>query len=397
MPTAPRKPAPRATSRPPVIGIDATAAAVREPTGVAVYLDRLVRALARTAPDVDLRVCYRLSKWPRRRLLPRPDAPNVSLSLYEERLPRALLPRLDLYHGADIRLPGGPVPRVATIHDLYSVTSPDLETAHFRAKRSAQYERAAREALAVITHSEHTAVEVRRTYSLEASRVRACPLGVDPEFTPGAASRAAPVLARLAIVRPFIVFLGLLSRRKNPVAAVRALARMAERGGPPLDLVLAGRDHDALAATLEEARRLGISGRVRAVGYVAREALPPLVASARALVMPSQDEGFGLPALEAMACGCPVVAASRGAIPEVTGGAARLVEPDDVEATATALLEVVEEGDARRRAIEAGRARAALFTWDETARRTLSVYRDVLRSTQGADLRPPLDDGSAPA
>jgi glycosyltransferase involved in cell wall biosynthesis len=361
------------------IAIDATPAAVPEPTGVAIYIDRLVRGLARVAPEVRFLVCYRLSKLRRRRLLPAPGGGNARRALFDERLPRFFAPRADLFHGADIRLPArADVPLVATVHDLYSVTSPGFETARFAAKRSAQYAAAARCAAAIVTHSEHVARAVRRTYSLPDDRVSAVPLGVDEAYRPIEAAEAAPRLARLGVRAPYLLFVGLLSQRKNPIGAVRALARLREKGGPPLELVLAGRDHDALAGVRAEAARLGVADRVRALGYVAPADLPALYARARALVFLTLDEGFGLPAIEAMACGTPVVAARRGAVPEVAGGAALLVEPDDPEAAAEALLEVTADGAAREARIAAGRALAARYTWDETARRTLAVYRRVL-------------------
>lgn len=360
------------------IAIDATPAAVPEPTGVAVYIDRLVRGLARVERDIELLVCYRLSKLRRRALLPRPEAPNVRRALFDERLPLFLAPHADLFHGADIRLPTRAMPRVATVHDLYSLTSPELEAPGFVAKRSGQYAAAAREADAVITHSEHVAEAMRRAYGLPAERVTAVPLGVDPAYRPEAAGGGPEILARHGIKQPYVLAVGLLSRRKNPLGAVRALARIRARGGPPFDLVFAGRDHDAGAAIVAEAERLGIAGAVRLCGYVPPGDLPALYACARALVFLTLDEGFGLPAIEAMASGTPVVAARRGALPEVAGDAAVLVDPEDEEAAVEALLEVTTDGPARAARIAAGLARAARFTWDETARRTLAVYRRVL-------------------
>jgi alpha-1,3-rhamnosyl/mannosyltransferase len=366
------------------VAIDATPAAVPQPTGVAVYIDRLVRGLARVERDMRFLVCYRLSKLSRRALLPRPAAPNVRRALFDERLPHFLAPHLDLFHGADIRLPTRAMPRVATIHDLYSLTSPELETPGFAAKRSGQYARAAREADAIITHSEHVARAVRREYGLPEDRVVAVHLGVDPGYTPAAAGGAAETLARYGLARPYLLSVGLVSRRKNPVGAVRALARLRARGGPPLDLVLAGRDHDALASVRAEAARLGLADAVRPLGYVAPADMPALYACARALVFLTLDEGFGLPAIEAMASGAPVVAARRGALPEVAGEAAILVEPEDADAAAEALLEVTADGSARAARIAAGLARAARFTWEETARGTLAVYRRLLPRAQAA-------------
>lgn len=363
----------------PTIAVDVTAAAVPEPTGVAVYLDRLARALPRIDPETRFLLCYRLSKLGRRALVPAPTAPNARRALFDDRIPLVRSRRIDLFHGADIRLARGPWPKVATVHDLYSLTSPEPEDPRFVAKRVAQYERAACEARAIVCHSEHVAREVRRRFSLPEERVVVVPLGVDPEMRPLDEAEAAPVAAWYGVLaRPYVLAVGLISRRKNAVGAVRALARARARGGPPLDLVLAGREGGAGEAVRAEAARAGLADAVRAVGYVPRRDLPALYSRARALIMLSLDEGFGLPALEAMACGTPVVAARRAALPEVAGEAAVLVDPEDADAAGDALLEAVAEGSARAARIAAGRARAARFAWEETARRTLAVYRRVL-------------------
>lgn len=365
-----------------IIAVDVTPAAVRAPTGVAVYLDRLARALPAVDPETTYLSCYRLFRLWRRRRVPVADLPNARRALFDERLPSWTRPRCDLFHGADIRLPRGlEVPLTATVHDLYSLTSAQLDDPEFTAKRSAQYRDAAERAALLFTHSEHVRREVIARLGVAPARVRAVPLGVDASYGTRKVEWTADVL-RLLDLTPggYVLSTGMVSRRKNPLGAVRALARMRARGGPALRLVFAGKDHDQAAAVRAEAARLGLGpDAVRLLGYVPPDMLPFLYGGARALLFLSLDEGFGLPVLEAYASGAPVVAARRGAIPEVAGeGAAWLVEPEEEDAAAEALLAACAEGRERERRIEAGRARAAGFTWEETARRTAAGYREAL-------------------
>jgi len=368
--------------RPLTIGVDVTPAAVREPSGVAVYLDRLVKALPEVDPASRYLSCYRLFRLLRRRRVPVADLPNARRRLFDERLPRALAPRLDLFHGADIRLPARlDAPLVSTIHDLYSLTSAGLETERFVALRTSQYKDAVARARVVITHSEHVRSEVIARLGASPGRVRAVPLGVDQAYAAHRPEWTADVLRLLELTpQSYVLAVGMVSQRKNPLGLVRAVARLRAKGGPPLSVIFAGKDHDQAAAVREEARRLGLTpDEARVLGFVPPEMLPVLYAGARALAFLSLDEGFGLPVLEAYASGTPVVAARRGAIPEVAGeGAAWLVDPLDVEAAAEALLAACAEGAERAGRIEAGKARARGFTWERTARLTRAAYGEAL-------------------
>ncbi len=366
------------------IAIDCSPAAVPEPLGVAVYIRGLVRGLAEVDAETRYFLCHRLSRLRRASHLVRPPGPNFRRKLIQEPFHPFFSRRLDLFHGADTRLPRGfaGVPKVATVHDLFSL-APDgfFSDEAFRAKRLRQYDAAAREAAAVIGHSAHVRDQVVRRLGVPRERVFAVPLAPDPAHRPRSEAEVAPVRERHGLPARYVLAVGLLSRRKDPVAAIRALAGLGDR---TIVLALAGRDADAAAAARAEAARPGIEGRVRFLGYVPAPDLALLYAGARALLFPSRDEGFGLPVLEAMASGTPVVAAARGAIPEVAGDAAALVDPDDPTAVAAALSEAVEDGPGRRTLVERGRERAGGFTWTRTARETLAVYRAALAPSRVA-------------
>jgi glycosyltransferase involved in cell wall biosynthesis len=167
----------------------------------------------------------------------------------------------------------------------------------------------------------------------------------------------------------------LLWYRKNLVRLVEAFAMVKERlREPTLKLVITGKKGESYQEIVETAERLGVCGDLVLTGYIPLEDMPVLLSGAEALVFPSLDEGFGLPLIEAMACGCPVISSNRSAIPEVTGEAALLVEPEDTAAIAGCMEKVLTDPAEKERLRGLGMARSALFSWEQTARKTLAVF-----------------------
>jgi glycosyltransferase involved in cell wall biosynthesis len=238
---------------------------------------------------------------------------------------------------------------VVTVHDLSFEREASAMGRWHRAIFRRVVPRAVQRARRVIAVSERTKRDLIELYGVPESKIAVTPHGVDPAFGPGAEGG-----------RDYLLYVGAIQERKNPLAAVQAASEVG------LPLVVAGPEREpALARELE---RLGADLR----GYVEKDELAQLYRGAAALVLPSRYEGFGLPVLEAMACGTPVVAASDPAMREVAGEAALYAEPGGL---ADAIRQAIAE---RERLVAAGFTRAAQFTWDETARRTLDVYREVL-------------------
>jgi glycosyltransferase involved in cell wall biosynthesis len=223
--------------------------------------------------------------------------------------------------------------------------------------------RSARRAARVLAVSELTRRDLIDLYGIPEEKIVVTPNGVDPAFRPEGPSPDG---------EPYALFVGALQPRKDAAAAIEALALIGD-GAPRL--VVVGQDKGGRAEAERSAEHNGLAARVEFRGHVPQEELAALYRGAACLVFPSRYEGFGLPVLEAMASGTPVVATTAGALPEVAGGAAILVEERNPVALAGGIERALAD---RERLVASGLERARQFTWAETARRTLNVYRELL-------------------
>ena len=349
-------------SQPPLVVIDADVLGRRR-TGDETYVANLLRELGALAPT-DLRLAA-VTRRPD--LVPAGIEPIelparsqvVRMAVAMQRRLRKLRPALGHFQYA-IPL-GFQAPAVVTIHDLSFERDRAMMGLRDRLIFRTVVPRAARRAERVLTVSERTRRDLIEHYGLPEGKIVVTPNGVDPAFGPDAPKEEAT---------PYALCVGALETRKDPVSAVEAIALV-----PGLRLVLAGPDRGDGRAVRETVARLGLGARVDLLGYVDQKRLAALYRGASCLVFPSHYEGFGLPLLEAMASGTPVVAARTGAVPEVAGDAAVLVEAGSPVALALGIEEAL--GD-RERLVAAGLEHARRFTWAETARRTLDVYRELL-------------------
>jgi glycosyltransferase involved in cell wall biosynthesis len=232
--------------------------------------------------------------------------------------------------------------------------------------------RAARSADAVIAVSRHTAEDLTRRSRVPRERIHVVPLAA---ALPMADGEVEETLGRLKVRAPYVLFAGTLDPRKNVVRLVRAYRRVASRGAPH-SLVLAGPMGWHPQGLLRELA-VEAPGEIVLTGRTEPADLDALYRGAAVFVYPSLYEGFGLPVLEAMARGAPCVVSIAGSLPEVAGEAALPIEPQSVAGLADAIERVLNDRTLSSRLREAGRARAARFSWDETARRTLEVYKTV--------------------
>jgi glycosyltransferase involved in cell wall biosynthesis len=287
--------------------------------------------------------------------------------------------RVDVFHGTNFRLRArGRLGSVVTIHDLSAERLPGLGGRRFGQRlASARTRRTARRAERVIVHSQSGGTDVAAWFGVAPERIAVVPLGVGPEFFPEPPPVQEAVRARLAPGREgLILFCGSLEPRKDVPTLLRAFAGVPG-GRERYRLVLAGGDGRASEEILTLVSRLGLGDAVAIEGYMEVAQLRALYSAATLFVLPSLYEGFGLPVLEAMACGTPVVATDASSLPEVVGDAGLLVPPGDPGALAGAMARVLDDAALAADLRQRGLRRAKGFTWEATAAKTLAVYRAV--------------------
>ena len=277
---------------------------------------------------------------------------------------------LHVQYFAPLRYDG---PLVLTIHDLGFLHVPGSFPPSHRLLMRALVPWSVRRATRVIAVSEFTRRDLEARYGIPSHRISVIWNGVGERFHPVEESETRAVLARYGLEPGFLFSLGRLNRRKNLGALLRAFAAVRARGPADLALVIGGKVDHGAEEIMRAARESGRSSRIHWVGLIPEADLPAFYAGAACFVYPSLFEGFGLPLVEAMACGCPVVSSDRTACPEVVGEAGLLVDPEDATAIAAAIARILGDEDLRAELRQRGLARSRLFTWGETARRTLAV------------------------
>jgi glycosyltransferase involved in cell wall biosynthesis len=286
--------------------------------------------------------------------------------------------RVDLYHQPDFIPPlRRRFPAVATVHDLAFLRWPDLLTAESR-RYYGQVAAAVRSAERTIAVSERTRQDLLELVDAPPERVEVVYEAAGAAFRPQSEATVAAARARLGLPERYFLFVGTREPRKNLARLLAAYARLTAAPSSP-DLAVVGSPGWLAEELAPRAASLAIAERVHWLVGVPLAELPALYAGAVALVLPSLYEGFGLPVLEAMACGTPVVCADAGALPEIAGGAALLFDPTDVGAIADALGRIWREPALAEELRARGRERAAAFSWRRAAEETLDVYRRALR------------------
>lgn len=279
-----------------------------------------------------------------------------------------------------------PVPVVVTVHDVSFLDHPE----YFKRGRSWQLsltvERTVRAASRILTVSEFSRNAIAKAYNLDTAKISVAPYAASPSFRPVNRNHAAAeVRSRFQIATPYVMSVGDLQPRKNHIGLIAAFAAVA-RAHPGLrhQLVLVGKDTWFSSKVHDAARDSGVADRIRFTGFVPDEELLQLYNACDCFVFPSFYEGFGIPILEAMACGRAVVCSNTSAMPEVADGAGILFDPYSTGEIARAMTDVLLDAELRGRMERLGLQRATLFNWQKTAQQTLQVYREVAESHQAA-------------
>lgn len=355
-------------------------------TGVGYYTEHLLHHLAIEAPEAAITV---VSNGTVDTGLPLPR--HVATHVVRSRLPRlawmqTVAPRVlrqlraDVAHFTNGMVPlASPVPTVVTIHDMSLTLYPGFHPRRRVLLNRPLVNLAARRADAVITVSESAKADIVRLYGIDPARVHVVHEAAAPGFSRvGDPAMLARVRARYGLAERFVLYVGTIEPRKNLPMLLEAFARHRHEGRLPHQLVCVG-PYGWLSEDIgSRVDRLGLRDAVRFAGYVPFADLPAIYSLAEMFVFPSVYEGFGLPVIEAMSCGVPVVTGRVPALNEVTGAAVELVDPLDAVSLGAALVRLAEGPDRRAWLSAAGLARARQFSWSRAARETLNVYRQVM-------------------
>jgi glycosyltransferase involved in cell wall biosynthesis len=361
--------------------------ALRERTGIGEYTHELVRALAGKNRPPELELSVFSSSWKDR--LDISEAGFEQVGRVDRRWPvRALnfawhrlgWPPVEALAGQDFDVAHSMTPllvptrraaRVITIADLSFLTDPTWTRAEVRRDYPALVRDHARRADAIVVMSHHVRSEVRRVLNIDAERISIVEPGAPP-WTP----RPAPPAAG------YVLFVGTLEPRKNVGVLLDAFERLVPHTS--VDLVIAGKATARGQSWLERIKKAPLAGRVRHLGYIGPASRRDIYEGAAVLVLPSLDEGFGLPVLEAMTLGVPVVASNRGSLPEVVGDAGPLVDADDSAALADAIARVLRDDAFASACVSKGLAQSQAYRWDRAAERMYAVYQQAIARRCGS-------------
>jgi glycosyltransferase involved in cell wall biosynthesis len=379
------------------IGIDGLPLTAAK-TGVGHYTYELARALASAEPSSQIEIVY-----PSTYAVIQPDNSNSALLPPNLKLNRvrvgplgrhwwsAGLPRyirrskLELFHGTNYDVPlWRRCATVLTIHDLSQLLHSETHEKRSVSRARRRLPVMSRTADAIITPTESVRFDVCELLKVSPDRVFAIPEAARACFKPLAFAETANVRRRLGIGDDFLLTVGTLEPRKNLSVLISALAELArERPGNTTQLVIAGGRGWLSSPLFEAIKKSPVRDRIVLTDYLHDDELQALYASCRAFVYPSIHEGFGLPPLEAMACGAAVIASRIPALEETTGAAALLFDPTNVNELTRNILELLDNENARRELAAAGQRRAAEFSWGRTAQQTLQVYAEAVRRFAG--------------
>ena len=343
-----------------LVALDATYSVGTALTGVGIYCREILYGVAEAHPEARFRFCYKPHRF--FQSLQTKIPPNAKRTLFHDNW---LLPvSANVFHGLNQRLPHRGLRRmVCTFHDLFVMTG-EYSSPEFRARFTEQARQAAVNSDAIIAVSQFTASHVEQLLGVEPSRIHVVPHG-SPQVAGVSAARR----------ENLVLFVGVIQRRKNVGRLVKAFERLP--AGWRLALAGASQGYGAaeeLRAVEDSPRRADID----ILGHLSGEQLAAHYARARIFAFPSLDEGFGMPILEAMAHGVPVIASQCSAMPEVAGDAALLVDPLNIDQLAHALTRLAADEGLREDLIARGRARVPRFTWDSAVAQTWAVYEKVM-------------------
>jgi glycosyltransferase involved in cell wall biosynthesis len=360
------------------IAIDASSAAVQKQTGIGKYIIRLIENLEKQGDTDHYTIYYRLSRWRQYRCFYQPSRRTTQVRLFQE--PFFSARGIDVFHGPDARLPFIHGPKlVATVHDVFSLVSHEFAEKEFREMKIARYRDVARRADRIICVSKNTQRDFLTFFPYAKSKTCVIGEGVDAQFYPRLQDEIDRIKNRYGIRSDYVLCVGAFSKRKNVLRMLEAFLKARQEINTDLQFVAVGNPSDASAEIFQYAEKNGYNNIVVLAGYVPDEDLPALYSGARLFLFTTLYEGFGLPILEALACGAPVLTSNISSLPEVGGSSVCTANPRDVEDIKQKLMECLKKPKSSSFCGHGQADYKAHFSWERMASDTLKVYRSLYK------------------
>ncbi len=364
------------------IGIDARLNGYRA-GGISEYTRCLIEALALLDKQNEYYILHAARRTTTANLVPAHNFKRINVyTPAHHRFERTALAaeitplRLDVLHSPDFVPPRfGTHFKIITVHDLNFLHSPQFQTPDSLRYYAGNIRAAVREADHILTVSQSAANDLYNLLGVPAEKITIQPEGVSPEFRPLPTQEIRAVRERLGLPSTYLLFVGTFEPRKNLPGLLNAYHALLSRLPDAPSLVIVGRRGWLYDSIFSSAEALGLGNQLHWVEDVTPADLPAVYNGAVALILPSFYEGFGLPPLEAMACGVPTIVSNRGSLPEVVGDAGVLIDPDDYDSICDGLYRILTDSVLREQCRRRGLARAATYTWQRTAEIALTVYR----------------------
>jgi glycosyltransferase involved in cell wall biosynthesis len=361
------------------IAFDISSAVKPERTGMANTILSLIKPISEIDRENDYYLCCRLSRLKHFRHLPRINKPNFHLKIIQEPF-NLLFPRqIDIFHSGGTRLPHYHFSKtIVTMPDVLLLLTDEYSSKGYREKKLRRYYDSAQHATRIITCSNFSKQEIVKHLKVPEEKIEVIYSAMEGEYHPRSAEEVKAVRTKYQLGKNYIFYVGIITKRKNVLRMLEAFHLASHTVKNDCEMVMAGKFSLGKNEFMNMRDDLALQQKVKVLGYVPAEDLPALYTGAQAFFFPSVYEGFGIPILEAMACGTPVITSSLTALPEIAGGAALLADPYDAEALASALVNLLEDEVLQDELRQKGLKRAEHFSWTKAAREILKVY-DTLR------------------
>jgi glycosyltransferase involved in cell wall biosynthesis len=346
------------------------------------YIRRMTAAFARAECGRSFTLVTRASRLKNLFHTPALPAANFSSKLMLEGLHPFFARSTDVFHGLDARLPGRwmKAKTVVTIHDVFSaLQSTEFATDEFRSMKRQRYAELVTRADRIICVSEAVRRDVLLTLSPDPAKLRVVYEAGGEGFFPRNEPEIADTRRKHGLDRPYLIFVGSINKRKNVPALIQAFDQARAHAGADVLFAIAGRMGFGGETIRDTIARCARPESIRLLGYVPDADIAPLYSGAVGLLFATLYEGFGIPAIEAFACGCPVIGATTGSLPEIVADAGLLADPSSVNAIAEQIERLITDEPLRQSLAQRGLARARQFSWDKAATECLAIYAELCR------------------